>query len=47
MKYYISELPVEGQATTYTEVQLEELQNYPDKLWWQSEDGVVLTMIPH
>ena len=47
MKYYISQLPEEGQPTIYTEVQFEELQNYPDKLWWQSGDGVVLIMIPH
>jgi hypothetical protein len=47
MKYYISQLPTEGEPTQYTEVQFEELQNHPDFLWWQSEDGVVLTMIPH
>ena len=47
MKYYTSQLPTEGQSTIYTEVQFEELQNYPELLWWQSEDGVVLTMIPH
>ena len=47
MRYYTSQLPEEGQPTIYTEVQFEELQNYQDKLWWQSEDGVVFTMIPH
>jgi hypothetical protein len=47
MKYYTSQLPVEGEPTQYTEVQFEELQNYPNLLWWQSEDGIVMTMISH
>jgi len=47
MKYYISQLPPEGEPTQYTEVQFEELQNYPDFLWWQSEDGIVMIMISH
>jgi hypothetical protein len=47
MRYYISQLPSEGEPTQYTEVQFEELQNYPDSLWWQSEDGIIMVMIPH
>jgi len=47
MKYYISQLPPEGEPTQYTEVQFEELENHPDFLWWQSEDGIVMVMIPH
>jgi hypothetical protein len=47
MKYYISQFPVEGEPLNPTEVQFEELQNYPELLWWQSVDGLVLTMIPH
>jgi hypothetical protein len=47
MKYYISQLPPEGEPTQYTEVQFEELETHPDFLWWQSEDGVVLIMVPH
>jgi hypothetical protein len=47
MRYYTSQLPEEGQHTVYAEVPFEELQNYPNLLWWQSEDGIVLTMIAH
>jgi hypothetical protein len=47
MKYYTSQLPIEGQHTIYTEVSFNDLQLYPNLLWWQSVDGVVLTMISH
>lgn len=44
MKYYYSDQP----QSPFIEVESEEeLQKYPEKMWWQSEDGIVLININH
>lgn len=42
MRYFISQQP----EPPFTEVESKEaLESYPDSMWWESADGVVLTLI--
>lgn len=42
MKYYYSDQP----QSPFIEVEsAEELLQYPEKMWWESQDGVVLINI--
>ena len=44
MRYFASQAP----EPPFTEVaNREALELYPELMWWESQDGVVLTMIPH
>ena len=42
MKYYYSD---QAQSPFFEVDSKEDLLDYPEKMWWQSEDGIVLTMI--
>ena len=42
MKYYYSDQP---QSPFFEVDSKENLLDYPEKMWWESQDGIVLTMI--
>jgi hypothetical protein len=42
MKYYYSD---QAQSPFIEVDSKEDLLDYPEKMWWESEDGIVLTMI--